>query len=71
MYAHVPEELTWATVREREEEVRRARPRIEECPRSRLTLRSRLARHLVHAGLHLDHTAGELAADHREPRAAV
>jgi len=57
------EELTWATVRQREEEALAVRPHAGR-PRGR-PLRSRLARTLVHAGLHLDHEAGELAEVHR------
>jgi hypothetical protein len=55
----ITEELAWAMVREREEEARRMRPHVEHRPVNRSSLRSRLARKLVHAGLHLDGTAGE------------
>lgn len=55
----ITEELAWAMAREREEEARRMRPHAEQRPVTRPSLRSRLARKLVHAGLHLDSTAGD------------
>ena len=57
------EELTWATIRQREEDARAVRPHSGS-PGGQ-ALRSRLARTLVHAGLHLDRKAGELAEVHR------
>lgn len=66
MNPDVIEELTWATMRQREEDVRASRPHARRRPHGR-PLRSRLARTLVHAGLHLDGNAGELAEAHREP----
>ena len=55
----ITEELAWAMTREREEEARRMRSQTEHRPANRPSLRSRLARKLVHAGLHLDSTAGD------------
>lgn len=59
------EELTWATMRQREEDARASRPH-SGLPRTWRPFRSRLARTLVHAGLHLDHEAGDLAERHRD-----
>lgn len=53
------EELAWATIREREAEIRRLRPHTEERPAKGLPFRSRLARVLVEAGIRLDSTAGD------------
>ena len=58
MYPFI-EELVWAAVREREEAAGLTRTRTAERHRSRSPLRSRLARKLVRAGIHLDRTAGE------------
>ncbi len=55
----ITEELAWAMVREREEEARRMRSQTEHRLANRSSLRSQIARKLVHAGLHLDGTAGE------------
>ena len=63
MYSYI-EELVWAVDQERREEVRRMRPHAESRPkRSGWTLRSRLARTLVVAGISLDRTARELALE--------
>ena len=70
MNSDVVEELTWATVRQREEEARAARPHTDRRPHG-APFRSRLARTLVHAGLHLDGKAGELADAHRETPAGA
>ncbi len=62
MYPYI-EELVWAVERERREEARRMRPHTESRPKSGQNLRSRLARTLVVAGIHLDRKAWELASD--------
>lgn len=70
MYSYVLEELARATVQEREAESRQRRRCRERRSTSKSSLRSLLARELVHAGLHLDRSAGELAASHEEPETA-
>ena len=62
MYPYI-EELVWAMDRERREEARRMRPHTESRPRSGQNLRSRLARTLVAAGIHLDRSARESALE--------
>ena len=62
MYPYI-EELVWATNRERQEEARRMRPHTESRPKSGQNLRSRLARTLVAAGIHLDGSARESALE--------
>ena len=62
MYPYI-EELVWAMGQERQEEARRMRPHTESRPKSGQTLRSRLARTLVVAGIHLDRRARELALE--------
>lgn len=62
MISFVPEELAWVFVREREEAARRAPHSVTaRRARSRLPLRSLLARRLVEAGIRLDSTAREVA----------
>ncbi len=56
---YITEELAWAMTREREEEARRMRSQTEHRLANQPSLRSRLARKLVRAGLHLDSTAGQ------------
>ena len=57
------EELVWAVDQERREEARRMRPHTERRPESGQNLRSRLARTLVVAGIHLDRRARELVLE--------
>ncbi len=61
MQMYALEEMARAIAREREEEARQTRPHTEGRPQPREPLRSRLARLLVLAGIHLDPTAGESA----------
>lgn len=53
MYAYGLEELAWVIARERRDEARQMRPHLVR-PEPREPLRSRLARALVHLGMHLD-----------------
>ena len=62
MYPYI-EELVWATNRERLEQARRMRPHTENRPMSGESLRLRLARTLVVAGIRLDRSARESALE--------
>lgn len=70
MYPYILEEFARAVVQEREAEAHQRRRCRERRSTSKSSLRSRLAREMVHAGLHLDPRAGELAASHDEPETA-
>ncbi|OGO50759.1 MAG: hypothetical protein A2148_03435 [Chloroflexi bacterium RBG_16_68_14] len=69
MYPYILEEFARAVAQEREAESRQRRCR-ERRSTSKSSLRSRLAREMVHAGLHLDPGAGELAVSHPESQDA-
>ena len=62
MYPYI-EELIWATNRERLEQARRTRPHTESRPTSGESLRLRLARTLVAAGIRLDRSARKSALE--------
>ncbi len=70
MYFFAIEELSRAIVQGREAEASRALPPAMYRDEVALPLRSRLARKLVHVGLHLDHEAGDLAASHSDREVA-
>ena len=70
MYFFAIEELSRAIVQGREAAARGALSHAMYRDEVDLPLRSRLARKLVHVGLHLDHAAGELVATHSDREVA-
>lgn len=67
MYTFIPEDLTWAIMREREAEARRAATHAMPRPRRRpSSVKGALARGLVTLGVWLDDSANDFAASTRK-----